>query len=228
LQIVARSLLIVPEGAFALGQVESRSAIWVLVCLLFTITGFFMAASLWGVSTAAQGWALGLLSFALVTSLGVGWNAAVTRFDDPVELWHTPEAYTSEAFLLRSTLLEVAERQSGGFPKVVVTALAPQDGPVAWLLRDFTQTRFVSDIGAARGAEIVLLPMLAQPPDLGGSYVGQDFTLSRAWNSGSLRLLDLPAWWMQRRVRIPGTPQGVVVLWLRQDIYDGGPFRIQP
>ncbi|HEX2907085.1 MAG TPA: hypothetical protein VHO69_09515, partial [Phototrophicaceae bacterium] len=84
--------------------------------------------------------------------------------------------------------------------------------------------RFIQDINDARAQEIVLLPELATSPDLGGSYVGERFVITHTWNAQAVRWLDFPAWWSQRRVRLPATPLTVTILWLRQDIYNGVPF----
>lgn len=222
-QALGRALLKSPEGAVQINQVDARSAVWVLVALLFIITGYFMAGSVWGAGTAIRGWALGLLAFGLVTSLGAGWNAAVYDADNPVEFWHR-QPTSRDTFLLRQTLAELSDRESGGFPDIAISVLAPQDGVVAWLLRDYRNTQFIQNISEARTQPIVLLPELAEAPDLGGSYVGQAFTITRGWSSQTVRLADFPAWWLQRQVRTPAAPLQRVVLWLRQDIYNGVPF----
>lgn len=222
-QALGRALLKSPDGTVQLGQVDARSAVWVLVGMLFVFAGYFMAASLWGAGTAGRGWALGLLAFSLVTSLGSGWNAAVFRSEDPAELWH-PTATSRETALLRQTLAELAQRETGGFPQIPITVLAPEDGLVAWLVRDYPNARFVRDVSAARGQGIVLLPEYAEPPNLGGSYVGQRFIITTGWNPAALRPVDFPTWWLQRQTRTAGAPVERMILWLRQDIYNGVPF----
>lgn len=219
-QALGRALLKAPEGAVQLSQVDARSAVWVLVALLFIITGYFMAGSVWGAGTATRGWALGVLAFGLVTSLGSGMNAAIYDADNPAELWHT-QAISRNTMLLRQTLEELSQRESGGFPQLSITVLAPQDGAVAWLVRDYPNAQFIQDVSEARTQPIVLLPQLVENPDLGGSYVGQNFVISRAWSPQSVRLTDFPAWWLQRQTRTPATALNHVVLWLRQDIYSG-------
>ncbi len=222
-QALGRALLRSPDGTVQLSQVDARSAVWVLVGLLFVFAGYFMAASLWGGGTAGRGWALGLLVFGMVMSLGSGWNAAVFRSADPTELWHTT-ATSYETALLRQTLVELSQRQTGGFPQIPITVQAGQDGLVAWLVRDYPNVRFISDVGDARGQEIVLLPEYAEAPNLGGSYVGQRFVMTTGWNSAALRLVDLPAWWLQRQTRTASAPLVRIILWLRQDVYNGVPF----
>ncbi len=222
-QALGRALLKSPEGTVQISQIDARSAVWVLVALLFMITGYFMAGSVWGGGTALRGWALGLLAFGLVTSLGAGWNTAVFDADSPVEFWHI-QPTSRNTRLLRQTLTELSARESRGFPMLEVAALAPEDGVVAWLLHDYPNTRFVQHISEARTLPVVLLPELAEPPDLGGSYVGQPFTITGGWSSQSVRLADFPAWWLQREVRTPAQAANRMILWLRQDIYSGVPF----
>lgn len=219
-QGLGRTLLKAPEGPLQISQVDARSAVWVLVALLFVITGYFMAGSVWGAGTATRGWALGVLAFGMVTSLGSGLNAAIYDADNPAELWHT-QTTSRNTLLLRQTLNELSQRESGGFPLMPITVLAAQDGVIAWLVRDYPNTQFIQDLSEARTQPIVILPELLEPPDLGGNYVGQTFVISRWWSPQSVRLTDFPAWWLQRQTRTPATVTNSVVLWLRQDIYSG-------
>lgn len=222
-QSLGRSLLFVSDNSFNLASLNSISLIWVVIIILFIVIGCFLAAGIWGAGMTARGALLGTLAFALVTSLGGGWRAAVEAADNPVELWNR-QATSADTQLLRATLLELANRETSGFPRIAVTALAPDDGVVAWLLRDFPNTRFVSDAIAARTQEIVLLPAALENPDLGGSYVGQRFVITSTWNTRDVRFLDFLGWWLQRRTRTGGVPSETMVLWLRQDVYQGVPF----
>jgi hypothetical protein len=130
-------------------------------------------------------------------------------------------------FLLRQTLYDVADRQSSGFPKIPIMALIPEDGVAAWELRDFVNLQFITDVSDARTQEIAVLPQTAQPPDLGGNYVGSKYDLSADWSPQSVEFADLLAWWLQRKTRLPSTPINTLVLWLRQDIYNGTPYQPQ-
>ena len=119
-----------------------------------------------GQPDGVAGLGLGLAIFGGLTSLGAGWNAAVTNADAPVVFWHMTATHGDTA-LLRQTLFDVADRQSGGLPAMPVTVIAPQDGIVAWLLRDFTHADFIDNVGDAAGDEVVLLPGSVQQPELG-------------------------------------------------------------
>lgn len=223
LQAIARAFLRVPDGALEFAQINPLNAIWAGVALVFLVIGFFLASSLWGQRTALRGGALGVLVFGVVTSLGSGWSVSVTNADNPVELWHV-EATGQDTRVLRDTLLELALRESGGFNQLPLYVQADDAGVLAWMLRDFHETVFINDPGAARQQGIALLQPQLEPPDLGGHYVGQDFIITRVWNPRSMIGLDMFAWWMQRMARIEPLPVEQIVLWLRQDIYEGVPF----
>lgn len=209
-------------------RVESGSLVWVLMIPLFMIVGFFLTASLWGVVHSLQGLVLGALCFTLVTGLGTGWQAAVVRADDPTELWHIrPNA--RELFLLSDQLFELTQRETGGWPTLPIVVVVDEinitsDGVLPWLLRDYENARFVTTYNEASGAEVIIAPALTDDLSLGAPYVGDEFVASRGWNLSSMQSMDFIAWWTQRRVRVGALPAQRIVLWLRQDIYDGAPF----
>ena len=136
---------------------------------------------------------------------------------------------------MRETLFELADRDTAGFPLLEFYVVADRsgvvrdDGLVAWLTRDFPNARFVNTVEEAAGEQIVLM---AQDEDLaaslGGAYVGQRFVLRRNWSVAQLEILDLPAWWSQGRLRAGKVQEQALVLWLRQDVYDGIPLEERP
>lgn len=218
-QAIGRALLAAPPGADATARIEPVNLIWAAIALLLGGLALLLVASLWGGSAALRGGGLGLLVFALVASLGSGWNAAVPNATSPAELWHL-RATGREVALLRDTLAQLTRRETSGFPLITIHAQVDENDPVAWALRDYPNTVFVASSNDARARPVALLPLQAEPPDLGGSYVGQRFVVSRTWDPQTMQAADLPAWWLQRRVRAPHSAE-TVVLWLRQDIYDG-------
>lgn len=220
IQSVARSMIQSAEPTLTMIQPQPQSVILALVALAFVVIGFFLFASLWGNRTSWQGAVLGLAAFGLITGLGSGWGAAVTGAQNPVEFWHM-NATDDNVSLLRETLVELSARETGGWFNIPVTVYAQQDGQIAWLLRDFPNTRYVSDLNDARGDEIIILPENFDTPDLGGAYLGQRFTISRDWDINTLNLVDFPAWWTQHTARMPWTGAYGIVLWLREDIYQG-------
>jgi hypothetical protein len=158
--------------------------------------------------------------FLLITGLGSGWSIAVDNADNAVEFWNrNPTSYQTAQ--LRQSLMELANRQTSGFPELAVSVLAPDDGVVAWLLRDFSNTTFITDPLAAKGEGVVILPSSIEKPDLGGAYVGHKIAISNSWDYRSITLLNFPAWWLQRRTLTADLPSDSVTLWLRQDVYNG-------
>ncbi len=224
-QSMARAVVESLDGTFAGVNVQLTSVILIIIPILFLGVIYFTAVSLWNARTALRGFGLGVVVFALASSLGSGWVASVVDATDPLEPFHL-RATSGDVFLMRSTLMDVADRQTNGFTTVSITAEAPQDGIVAWVLRDFTNTRFISDINQARGDSIVIStsPVF---PDLGGSYVGQDFMLEQSWSLQALTPIDLLAWWTQGWVSA-AAQEAIQVrtafLWLRQDVYNGVPL----
>lgn len=99
--------------------------------------------------------------------------------------------------------------------------MVPNDGIVAWVLRDFPSTTFITDPSAAKGQGIVILPSTFTEPDLGGAYVGQLVSVTNGWDFRTVNVLNFPAWWLQRRTLTANLSNDAVTLWLRQDIYNG-------
>lgn len=219
-QSLARSMMGTPDSFFNLVSVNAYNVVWVIIALLFALIGYFYVSGEWDEGVTIRGALLGVLAFMLVTGLGSGWHIAVANADDPVEFWNRYPT-GSAALELRVTLTDLIERQSSGFPEMAVTVLAPDDGVVAWLLRDFPNTTFITDASAARGQGVVLLPSTLEKPDLGGAYVGQKFVISRSWNFSGIGLPNVPAWWLQRRTLTGALPTDEMTLWLRQDVYNG-------
>lgn len=224
LQSLAREILRNPDNAFSANSVGLEALILVFLATLFMIFGFLMAVSLWGTRTAWRGALLAGLGFGAIVALGSGWRIAVGEAGNPAELWHSHTTH-ADTVLLRQTLIQVAERESGGFLEYLpVTALAPSDGVIAWTLRDFREVQYIQALEDATADPVVLLPLQAEPPNLGGAYVGQDFLISQTWDVNTVELKDLPAWWLQNLVRVPYRTREYIALWLRQDIYEGVPL----
>lgn len=203
---------------------DGRGALSLLAAFALSAVGvmfFILSVVFWNRQTALRGVGLGILLFGLITSLGAGWNVSVTSADKPTVFWHTTTV-SPDTFLLRSTLLDLAARRTRGFTLTPLTVVGPSNGMLAWVVRDFERARFVADIAEARGDEIILIASSgAVITDLGGPYVGQDFTLRRSWDVSTLRPTEMLAWWTQGRTRFDVTGIQNAELWLRQDVYDG-------
>jgi len=210
------------------------SGLWVILTSIIGVIGYFLAASIWGNTNSLQGVGIGFMVFMVVANLTSGWNTAVVGADYPGELWHY-RATDSEIYLLRETLFEVSQRDTQGFPLIPITvydspdtSLMDSDGLVAWLLRDFPNTQFVSTLPEVQRDQIVILPAEILDPDLGASYVGQSFTIYNTWTTGSQNFAEMLAWFTQRQLRPESVLVDRVLLWLRADVYDGLPVNERP
>lgn len=219
-QSIARSLMTSPDAGLEQVNINPQNIIGIVIAVLLILIGYFLASSEWGEGIAIRGGALGIVAFLLITGLGSGWYIAVNNADNAVEFWNrNPTSYQTAQ--LRQSLMELADRQTSGFPEMAVSVLAPDDGVVAWLLRDFPKTTFITDPLAAKGEGVVILPSSIEKPDLGGAYVGHKVAISNGWDFRSITLLNFPAWWLQRRTLTADLPSDSVTLWLRQDVYNG-------
>ena len=221
-QSFARALAQAPAGDVAAAPIEPTSLILMAVIALFGLVVFVLGSSLWDRETVLSGVGLAVVVFGGIASLGAGWHAATYNMADPVEPWHFT-ATNSDTVLLSDTLKELSDRQTGGLPLLPLVVQAPQDGVLAWVVRDYRETVFVQDAREAAGAEIFLTEN-ANSPELGGAYVGQNFVVTRSWSPAALTLNQVPAWWAQRLV-YPGARAAALTtvgsLYVRQDIYDG-------
>ena len=190
--------------------------VWMGLALLFTGLGCAWLAQEWGWPAALRACGGGALVLVLAASLGSGWTSSVARADDAEGLWQVRPA-AREAWLLRETLQTLAQRESGGFPRLELYAQTNDQSLVGWLLRDFTRLQFIERASDASGAGILLIPWSAEPPALTGDYVGQSFVLRRARSSAATRPL---AGWLLAGNEIVASPE-TLVLWLRRDVYDG-------
>ena len=190
--------------------------VWMGLALLLLGLGCAWLAQEWGWPAALRACGGGALVLVLAASLGSGWTTAVTHADDPDGLWQVRPA-AREAWLLRETLQTLAQRESGGFPRLELYAQADDRSLVGWLLRDFARLRYIERARDASGAGILLLPRSAEPPALTGDYVGQDFIMRRARSSAASGPL---AGWVLAGNDIVAPPE-TLVLWLRRDVYDG-------
>ncbi len=190
--------------------------VWMGLALLFTGLGCAWLAQEWGWPAALRACGSGALVLVLAASLGSGWTSSVARADDAEGLWQVRPA-AREAWLLRETLQTLAQRESGGFPRLELYAQTNDRSLVGWLLRDFTRLQFIERASDASGAGILLIPWSVEPPALTGDYVGQGFVLRRARSSAATRPL---AGWLLAGNEIVASPE-TLVLWLRRDVYDG-------
>lgn len=234
-QTIGRGFFAVPGGSLG-GFVERsgenafantiNSVIWLVISLLFMVVGYFLAASVWGNGPSARGIFLGIVLFAVMSGVGSGWRVSVAQAGNPVEVWHTVGTHP-DADTLRTTLQEFAFRETRGQPGIPIAVLAEEDGIIAWEIRDFSGAYFISDVSEAQREQFALLPLPedGSEPDLGGSYVGQRFAITQVWFTQYLQGFDVMAWWAQLQTRpsAGSLTDLMVVLWVRQDVYESAP-----
>ncbi|MCA9884031.1 MAG: glycosyltransferase family 39 protein [Anaerolineae bacterium] len=237
LQEIGRGLQRIPVGA-GLGDAlatmrepimaEFRySLLFFFVTLLFIVISLMLVASIWGNRTMLQALGIGFFVYVIGTSLGGGWQTAVVHASNPAEYWYSATT-EPDAYLLRETLYEISERESGGEPLISIVAVRgtalEDDGLVGWLLRDYPNTEYVGTFAEAARNPIVLLPEVdVNLLNLGGDYVGQPFEIMQPTLAYDVSLVDVVAWMGQRRLRSFVGNKYTVSLWLRQDVYDALP-----
>lgn len=204
-------------------HIDLIGAILLVIALLFAIVVVLMAGSSWNPETVWNGALIGVFIFGAVTSMGAGWRAVTLFSTNATELWHL-QTTSDDYGVLRDLLTDLTRRESRGETSVRVSALAPRDGVIAWLLRDYSRVTWINQVSEARGAGVVLLPPTSidqSDPDLGAAYIGHILYLQRSWSLSGLRGQDFLSWWLNRQGIQRGVPVDGYTLWLRQDIYNG-------
>ena len=154
----------------------------------------------------------------LVVGAAYGWRVAVTNLDNPQEPWYV-QPVNRDLGLLRETVIAISNRDNGTPDHLALVAYVPDDGAVAWQLRDFSEMRYVNTIDRRADAPLIVAPESFEPETLGARYVGQDFPLARTWSPDSLRWVDVPVWLMYREGPIKAQVSERVVVWVRADLY---------
>jgi len=188
-----------------------------MAALLLVIL-YFLGGSLWGPRMARRALVLSLAAFLAVYGLSCAWRVAVTHAGDPRELWHV-RPVDPELTLLRQTLVEVSERQTGRPDEIAIVAAVADDDAVAWQMRDFRYTTYTPVVDRREAGPVIVAPAAFRPEMLGARYVGQDFVVTRAWDMGQLRLEDVLVWLMYGDAQLPGRIDQQVVVWVREDVY---------
>ncbi len=210
---VARALLLTTGPQFDLLR-----ALLLGMALLLLVILFFLAGSLWGARAAMNGLVVALALFLGVYDASCAWRLAVTHIDDPRELWHVAPV-SRHLGLLRDTLIDASARDTGTPDRMAFVAQVPDDGALAWQMRDYADLEYVPAIGRRTAAPVIVAPDSFQPEALGARYVGQDFAVTHTWNLGDLRWEDLPVWIIFGEAQAPPQVGERAVVWLRDDIY---------
>ncbi|MBI5929515.1 MAG: hypothetical protein HY862_09415 [Chloroflexi bacterium] len=191
-----------------------------LFAMLLLIILFFLVGSLWGSRAAWRGLGFGMLVYFSLYGIGLGWQASVTFADDPRELWHIRDTAVDYDSMV-DTLKFMSRQENGEEYRMDITVQAPDDGALAWALRNFERTQFVEGVGIEINTAAVIAPPTpeGQRLDLGADYVGQDVVLDRHYEFNWLSWVDMLGWLTLRETRYPTVPDEQVMLWVRNDVY---------
>jgi hypothetical protein len=180
---------------------------------------YFLVGSMWGARASWRGLALGTLVFGLLFGFGAGWRGAYLNWDDPRELWYTAGPVSNDAHELHDTLREMSLRATGEPHLIDIVAWVPENGALAWVLRDFPNTTFVSGTGAEINAAAVIVPVGGTRQRMGADYVGKELSISPAWDISALSWRDELLWFYRAASKANPTPGEQVMLWIRKDVY---------
>jgi hypothetical protein len=185
--------------------------------LLLQVVLWLTVASMWGPESAWSGLGLGLIALSMISAVGQSGALAFNRADSPYELHNrAPTQPGLEALV--ATAEDVSDLATGYPHDATVTIQAASDGALAWALRDFHQTQFVSHTDPRTDSVIVITPAEGADPALGSSYVGQDLVVVRRWSPRGMTWQDFVQWLLYRTAPTPTTDQRAI-LWVREDIY---------
>ncbi len=213
---VARPLMAMSQSATV--DIQPLRLLLVGMALLLLVILFFLGGSLWGARAAWNGIGLGFVLFLGVYGASSAWGVAVERVDDPRELWHVAPV-SRHLGLLRETLAEASYRQTGTPDGMPFVASVPDDGAVAWQLRDYGGLEYVQVVDRRAAEPAIVAPASFQPEALGARYVGQDFVVTRAWALENLSWAEAPIWVLYREANTSPEAGERVVVWLRDDVY---------
>lgn len=206
-----------PVFSHILYFIQLRLLIAVMLPLLIGVL-FFLVGSIWGARAAWRGLALGTLAYLLAFGWGLGGRAALHVPGDPRELWY-PDPVTDDVGELRATLREMSLRATGEPRLISVAALVPDDGALAWALRDYPNTLFVNGVGPEINTGAVLMPYTSVPPRMGADYIGKDLVIRQTWDLDSLSWRDALMWYYNSDTQMDPLPETRLQVWIRSDIY---------
>lgn len=202
---------------YVLGYIQLRLLLTILISLLTGVL-YFLVGSLWGARAAWRGMALGSLAFMVLFSFGLGGRAALGSPGDPREYWYA-NPVTNDIQELRATLREMSLRDTGDPRLITITAWTPDDGALAWALRDYPNTVFVDGVGPEVNTAAVIMPQIIPPLRMGADYVGKDLVVRQAWDINTLSWKDALMWFYKSDSALAPAPKETDMIWIRKDVY---------
>ncbi|MCD4686285.1 MAG: glycosyltransferase family 39 protein [Anaerolineae bacterium] len=207
----------IPVWDYILGNIQVRT-VWAFMFVLVQGVLFFLSGSLWGARAAWRGFALGTLSVFLLFGISLGGRAALLHADDVREYFYA-DPVTDDVHELRASLQEMSLRATGEPHLIDITAWLPDDGALAWALRDYPNVQYVDGVGPEVDTALVLLPEMVQPIPLGGDYISKDLITREAWSADTLSWKDMLMWLYKSDTAQRPTIAEVLRLWVRNDVY---------
>ena len=183
------------------------------VILLFGVTTALFATG-WSAELASRASIIAIVIAALALALRAGWGVSQANAGDARELW-APKTISPNARLLVSSIEDVSLRHVGDAHDAEITVLGQLDGPLAWLLRDFTNVNWVSALGSQINSPVVITYSDIANPTLGSSYLGQQFAFENTWDE---QIADPRAYVGYFLFRDAPTLNDHLVVWVREDV----------
>lgn len=170
----------------------------------------------WSWPVSRSGLVIGSLVTGLVYAFATLWSATQIRPNSPAEFWN-PGNTIAQTDLLENTIRDLSLWQTG-MPETIDIAVTADTPAVRWLLRDYQNVQFLSQVPTSNMPALILTPSSQESPTLSSAYRGQDFPWQMApgW-SGPLPD-DFIKWLTFRQANEQKT---WVVLWARVDLFPG-------
>lgn len=216
LNLVQEPEVTVPGGLTSLSPTTLRTLSIVISFVLFVVISIMIGVG-WSRRAGLRGFVEALLAAMLVWTGSAAWHSAGLSKHPETNLWLSSPLIT-DGDLIRGTLGDLAEwnvRSRSGIEIVVEDNASPS---LRWLLRDFTQVRYVNAL-AVDGTPAVVFTRSSQPLSLPAAYTGQDFVLQ---SSSPWSLLYGDEWVRWLITREAPTQQEALFLWARSDLFAGG------
>jgi hypothetical protein len=189
-----------------------RLVITLIVLILLFLTAMLVSIG-WDWRTSRSGLLLGVTAAFAIYSFAALWGVSQLHPNRPEELW-APQPATVQADLLLQTIRDLSKWQTSLRNDIEIWSAVDLPS-LRWLLRDFHNARFVSELLPDQSPALAITLQTQTPPSLAESYRGQDF-LWQVWPGwDGAAPPDFLAWLTFRKAP---TQQLSIILWARADL----------
>ncbi len=200
-----------------------REAVLLGILALIGLTAALVALG-WSWQVSQRGLVFGTGAALCIYTISVLWGASYLRMNQPQELWNSSPGI-GQADLLQSSLHDLTNWHSGGDPKNIDLVVTVDSTALRWLLRDYIQAKFITQIGVENLPAVLITPQTQSLPTLVSSYRGQDFVWwTRPGWQAALPAEFLP-WFTYRDAPVA---EEKIILWVRSDLFPGDSTNGQP